>query len=163
MQRFAEWESKGRQCVLLYCGDHDPAGLNIARLLHINLAEIAMAVGRSPNNLIVKRFGLDVDFIRRHRLSWIPNLITGSGGRLDDPRHPDHFKPYVQDYLAQFGARKVEANALVVRPDAGRALCRAAISEYLNEAGIRKFQTALRVKRAKLAAEITRQLAMRQN
>ena len=30
MRRFAEWEAGGKQCVLLYCGDHDPGGLNIS-------------------------------------------------------------------------------------------------------------------------------------
>ena len=44
-------------------------------------------------------------------LTWIDNLETASGGRLDDPGHPDHKKFYVQDYLARFGARKVEARA----------------------------------------------------
>jgi hypothetical protein len=45
--------------------------------------------------------------------------------------HPDHFKPYVQNYVKRFGARKVEANALVVRPDAGRELCRRVVREYV--------------------------------
>jgi hypothetical protein len=30
MRRFKHWEGQGKQCVLLYCGDHDPAGLNIS-------------------------------------------------------------------------------------------------------------------------------------
>jgi hypothetical protein len=50
---------------------------------------------------------------------------------LADPDHEDHNKPYVQDYLRQFGARKVEANALVVRPEAGRQLCLDAIRRYI--------------------------------
>ena len=44
---------------------------------------------------------------------WINNLETASGKRLDDPKHPDHKKPYVQDYIREFGVRKREANALV--------------------------------------------------
>jgi hypothetical protein len=43
----------------------------------------------------------------------------------NDPRHTDHGKAYVQDYFRRYGARKVEANALVVAPELGRDLCRA--------------------------------------
>jgi hypothetical protein len=61
----------------------------------------------------------------------LPNLETSSGGRLDDPHHADHNKEYVQSYLAQFGVRKCEANALVVEPVVGRQLMREAIMQYL--------------------------------
>jgi hypothetical protein len=50
------------------------------------------------------------------------NLITGSGECLSDTGHEDHHKPYVRDYIDRFGERKVEANALVVAPEAGRGL-----------------------------------------
>jgi len=42
------------------------------------------------------RFGLNKDFIERNRLTWIDNLETSSGKRLDDNKHNDHNKPYVQ-------------------------------------------------------------------
>jgi len=96
MRRFGEWEGRGKRPVLLYCGDHDPAGLNISAFLRSNLAELADATGWSPDNLIISRFGLNADFIERHGFPWIENLITSSGGRLDDPKHPDHGKDYVQ-------------------------------------------------------------------
>jgi hypothetical protein len=113
MRRFAAWEAKGKQCVLLYCGDHDPGGLRISEFIHSNFADLTGAVGWSPEHLIIERFGLDYDFIVAQALVWIENLETGSGKfPLNDPRHPDHFKPYVQSYLRQFGARKCEANAL---------------------------------------------------
>jgi hypothetical protein len=54
---------------------------------------------------------------------------------LDDSEHADHYKDYVQDYLAEFGARKSEANALVVEPEIGRQLCRDAIMEHLPSNG----------------------------
>jgi hypothetical protein len=38
----------------------------------------------------------------------------------------------VQDYIRRFGARKVEANALVARPEQGRRLCRDAILQYVD-------------------------------
>ena len=114
MRRFARHETEGRQGVLLYCGDHDPAGLHISEALRSNLGELGDAVGWEPDDLIIDRFGLNHDFIERHGLTWIDNLETGSGRRLDDPCHPDHRKPYVQEYLSTYGTRKVEANALVV-------------------------------------------------
>src|SRR5262249_29647135 len=53
MRRFAYWENKGNQPVLLYCGDHDPGGLNISGFLRSNIEERSRAVGWSPDNLIV--------------------------------------------------------------------------------------------------------------
>ena len=82
MRRFAHWESRGKKCVLLHCGDHDPGGLHISEFLHSNFADLGRAVRWWPNNLVIDRFGLNADFIRRHRLTWIDNLITGSGAIL---------------------------------------------------------------------------------
>ena len=145
MRRFKEHEEAGRQCVLLYCGDHDPAGLHIAESYRAMFADIP-AIGWKPDSLIIDRFGINADFIADHCLTWIDNLITGSGKDLADPRHPDHAKPYVQEYLCQFGARKVEANALVVAPKAARALCSAAIEKYLGvdiDAAVEEFDSRL--------------------
>jgi hypothetical protein len=86
----------------------------------------------------------------------VDNLETGSGGRLDDPNHPDHHKPYVQNYLRRFGARKVEANALVIRPAARRALCRQAIERYLPADALRGYQERLALVRAELRAAVAR-------
>ncbi|MGC2078090.1 MAG: hypothetical protein WA728_19055 [Xanthobacteraceae bacterium] len=118
--------------------------------------DLAAAVGWSPDNLIIERFGLNADFIREQNLTWIDNLITGSGGDLTDPRHPDHFKPYVQSYLSEFGGRKVEANALVVSPDAGRKLCRDAILKYVPETAINKFERQLRREQEQARRELMR-------
>ncbi len=139
--RFRRMEQAGKQCVLLYCGDHDPAGLHISECLRSNLDDVK-AVDWSAENLIIDRFGLNADFIETNRLTWIDGLETGSGRDLADRRHPDHGKPYVQDYLARFGARKVEANALVVRPDAGRELCRQAIARYVDPDAPRRYRAA---------------------
>lgn len=149
MRRFKEHEAAGRQCVLLYCGDHDPAGLQIATSYRAMFADI-QAVGWQPDNLIIDRFGISKSFIDTHRLTWIDNLITGSGKDLADPRHSDHAKPYVQDYLRQFGARKVEANALVVEPKAARELCSAVIEKYLGtsiDAAAAEFESRLELPR----------------
>jgi hypothetical protein len=149
MQRFASWERKGKTCVLLYCGDHDPSGLHIREFIRSNLADMSRAVGWSPDNLIIERFGLTFDFIEQHSLTWIDNLETGDGKRLDDEKHRNHFKPYAQNYIRQFGARKVEANALVVRREEGRKLCRQAILRYIPESA--KNDYSIKIHGAQLA------------
>lgn len=129
-RRFKEGEENGLIGVLLYCGDHDPDGLRIGEFLRKNLEDLAYiewedgTEGYDPSDLIIERFGLDYDFIIDNNLTWIDNLITGSGRNLASPSHKNYHMPYVQSYLARFGARKCEANALVVRPDQGRELCR---------------------------------------
>jgi hypothetical protein len=159
MRRFKYWERRGKQCVLLYCGDHDPAGLAISDCLRANLADLADAVGWSPVQLIIERFGLNADFIEAKRLTWIDGLETGSGRSLADPRHPDHKKSYVQDYLRRFGARKVEANALVVRPEAGRELCRQAILRHVPADAVADYERLLKIEREKVRLAIIDRLA----
>ena len=158
MRRFAEHEGEGRQCVLLYCGDHDPAGLQISQTLRSNLEELADAVGWHPDDLTIDRFGLNYDFIEEQNLTWVDNLETGAGKRLDDPRHHDHKQPYVQDYLAEFGARKVEANALVARVDAGRELCRSTILKYVDDDAPRLYRAKLEPLREEVREEVLRLL-----
>jgi hypothetical protein len=162
MRRFQYWERKGKQCVLLLFTDHDPGGFNINRHLRSNLEELAKQVKWSPDNLIIERFGLDADFIKKNRIRWIENLHTSTKGGypLDDPRHADHYKEYVQDYLKKFGARKVEANALVVPRLAApaRALCRKAILKYLPADAPEQYLSSLELPRQKLRAEIRRLL-----
>jgi hypothetical protein len=143
MRRFKEHEEKGRRPVLLLCGDHDPVGLDICKQFLKLLAELEAAVGWSPANLKVKRFGLNADFIEAHGLTWIEGLATASGRDLGDPRHRQHHADFVQGYIATYGKRKVEANALVVRPEAGRQLCRQAIEMYLDLGAIAAYQRAL--------------------
>jgi hypothetical protein len=152
MKRFAAHEAAGRQCVLLYCGDHDPGGLHISDKIRSNLADLSRAVGWWPEHLIIDRFGLNYDFIEAHGLTWIDNLETSSGERLDDPRHPDHGKSYVQEYIARYGVRKVEANALVVVPNAARELCRKAITKYVNPQAVKDYQAWLAEQREQARA-----------
>ena len=110
---------------------HPDRELRITSTMRKNLSDLSRAVGWSPENLVIIRFGLNADFIDRHGLTWIDNLETSSGQQLDDPEHDDHGKAYVQDYIARFGVRKCEANALVVAPEVGRQLCRDAILEHV--------------------------------
>ena len=154
MERFKRQENNGKQCVLLYCGDHDPAGLNISDSLMTLFEEMSGAVGSNPGRLVIERFGLNADFIESNGLTWIDGLQTGSGENLNDPHHSDHNKPYVQSYLQRFGARKVEANALVVRPEQGQQLCRDAILEYIDQDGIVAYKAELDSAREEAQAAI---------
>jgi hypothetical protein len=86
---------------------------------------------------------LNIDFIEENDLTWIDNLETSSGENLDDESHNDHNKAYVQDYLAEFGARKCEANALVVVPEVGRQLCRDAILQHIDIAAVERYEQRL--------------------
>jgi hypothetical protein len=120
---------------------------------------LARAVGWSPDNLIIERFGLDYDFIEREGLTWIENLATSKGEYpLDHKRHPDHHKPYVQDYLRKYGVRKVESDALLKRPEAGRELCRKAILKYVPREAPRRYQNKLKPVRAELRHKLDRLL-----
>ena len=158
MRRFAEHGAAGRRCVLLLCGDHDPGGLHITDNVRKNLSDLSGAVGWTPENLIISRFGLNADFIDRHDLTWIDNLETSSGQQLDDPDHEDHNKKYVQDYIERFGVRKCEANALVVVPEIGRKLCRDAILEFIPAGAPARYRRKLDRERAKLQQAIRRQM-----
>lgn len=155
-RRFKEAEERGLICVLLYAGDHDPDGLRISDFIFDNLRSLQNINwkdgedGYDPSDLIIDRFGLNYDFIINNNLTWIDNLITGSGKNLASPSHPNNKMAYVQDYLANVGARKCEANALVKRPDSGRELCRREIEKYVGEDALSRFAA----KRQKVTEEL---------
>lgn len=133
LQRYRAHAEAGRDLVLLYFGDHDPAGLDIARVIKSNLMECANIrdVNFDPSPIRTVRVGLTVQQIEALDLPWINNLETGSGKNLADPRHADHRKPYVQEYIATHGPRKVEANALARDPTAAQKLIEGAINRYI--------------------------------
>lgn len=162
LQRFKYWHEQGKKCVLLMAGDHDPAGLAITDFYRNMLQELSNAVKWSPNqeNLIIERFGLNYDLIIEAGLSWIDNLETSSGGDLSSPKHADHYKPYVQEYLKRYGARKVEANALVTRPDLAKKLIQSTLNKYIDEEQMVEFEFELKRKRKELSAEVKRQLQL---
>ena len=129
-RRYKEAEDLGLECVLLYCGDHDPDGLRISEFLRSNLDDLRDVrwsdgeSGYDPENLIIDRFGLNYDFIIENDLTWIDNLITGSGKNLAAPNHKNHNMPYLQAYLRDIGERKVEANAIVYNSRSGSSTLR---------------------------------------
>jgi len=128
IERFKEMEKLGKIPVLLYCGDHDPFGLAISDYLMKNLKDLELGTGWSPKNLIIDRFGLNYDFIIANNLTWIDNLTSGSGKKADLKN------PIVADYINKYGERKVEANAIIVKPAEARQLCEEAIRFYLDDA-----------------------------
>jgi hypothetical protein len=144
LERFAARQAEGKDCVLLYCGDHDVHGLRISRALRANLEDVLPAFKATYpdhedfdlDDVEIERFGLDADFIEAQGLTWTEGLITGSGLDLGDPSHRKNGDHDVQDYIARFGERKVEADALVTRPDAGRQLCEDAILRYIDLDGV---------------------------
>ena len=62
----------------------------------------------------------------------------------------------MQNYIREYGVRKVEANVLVVRPDAGRELCRQAILQYLSDDTPAKYADKLKPLRNDVEAEVRR-------
>lgn len=136
-----EAEQRGQTPVLLYCGDFDPPGKRISDTLLKNLNDLREArvptrdggyiTDWTPKNVVFDRFGLNRETIEEMGLTWINNLITGSGRDLASPSHKDHDKPYVQNWLKRVGERKVEANALLKDADAARKLFRDTVEGYL--------------------------------
>jgi hypothetical protein len=162
--RLAEQQAAGKNCVLLNCGDHDPHGLRMSSALRSNLEDVLPAFKRTYpefedfdlDAVKIERFGLNADFVEQHKLSWIDNLLTGGGRNLADPNHYHNGHHDVQDYIATFGAKKVEAEALVVRQDAGRDLCRQAILKYVDLDGIKEFERVRDEKRAEMREHLDR-------
>lgn len=145
-RRFAEAEERGMQCVILYYGDFDCDGFRISDFIHKNLDDLKNITwsdgmnGYDPENLIIDRFGLEHDFIKDNNLTWIDNLITGGNKDLASPTHKNHKLPYVQEYIKKYGARKCEANAVLVIPDIVRQSCQEAIEKYLGDDSRDRFQ-----------------------
>lgn len=146
-RRFKEATDMGLKCVLLYCGDHDPDGLRISQQIKKNLYDVKDVVwkdgthGYNPDYLEIERFGLNHDFIQENNLVWIENLITGSGRNLAAPSHKNYNMPYVQNYLYEYGARKVEANAILKNRVAAQQMCRNAIEGWLGTDARDRFES----------------------
>lgn len=150
-------EHEGKKHVLLYCGDHDPAGILISETIRKNLNDLRLSTGWSADDLIIDRFGLNFNFIQQNGLTWIENLETGNGKYpLNDPRHPDHLQAYVQDYIKAYGVRKCEANAIVVAPDVGRLLCMDAVHRYIRAETVNEYRLEIAVTRREVQEHIIR-------
>ncbi len=149
---FKEAEAEGRKPVLLVCTDHDPPGLNISDVIKKSFEKLRGFTGWDPYNLIVDRIGLNYNFIQDNRLSWIEGLETGSGKNLASPKHPFYKNNTydVQGYIKQFGARKCEANAIVVVPELGREMLENAILNYLGKDAYNNYKIELKKRKERV-------------
>lgn len=158
LKRFRDQSDAGRQCVLLAVGDHDPKGLHIVDGLHRTFMSCCNIKGLDwcdPYFEVVP-VGLTETQIDTMGLMKIDNLETGGRRDLSDPHHPDHFKPYVQDYLNRFGVWKCEANALVGHPAQARALLESAINRFIPATHPEDVDARNRPGREAVRAEISR-------
>ena len=133
LKRFKAHDEAGRRNILLAVGDHDPKGLHIVAGLEKTIMSCANLKGLNWDypQFEVVNIGLTEEQIDSLGLMKIGNLETGGGKDLSDPRHADHYKPYVQDYISRFGVWKCEANALVGHPRKAEALLENAINEFI--------------------------------
>lgn len=133
LKRFKEHYYAGRQPILLAIGDHDPKGLDIVSGLRNTLMSCANLKGLDWEEMDfeVINIGLTSEQIDDMGLMRIDNLETGGGKDLANPKHTDHYKPYVQNYIRDHGVWKVEANALVSKPEQAIQLFENALSEYI--------------------------------
>lgn len=153
-QRFKEAEEDlGLKPVLLYYGDFDPAGILIADFLKENLDQLKKATHWNPENLIVDRFGLTIEFINENTLTWIDNLITSGKrdiGKLYNKHvagtltKKDTLYPYEIEYIEKYGVRKCEANAILPIPDIAKKHCEDKILEYLGKDCFDRYDKAIK-------------------
>ena len=160
MRRFEKAVERGQTPVLCYCGDFDPKGVMIADGLRRNLEKLngthfrnGTTVDFDVDALVIDHFGLTLDYINAELPAsvWTPNLITSGGKDLTDPDHTNFKKYKVGEWLERVGRRKCEANAIVVRPEAGRALLRETLGKYVSEEGVADYEEAIDQWREELA------------
>jgi hypothetical protein len=143
----AEAVDLGMQPVILYVGDHDIGGFNIAggsmgdfeideKVGYMsNLAKLenaADAVGMADEIEFV-RIGIDLDWCTDNGIPIIQNAITSGGKDLADEDHSLNKSEAGQAYLAQFGSVKAECNALFAAPEAARSWIGDRLWEYLDQ------------------------------
>lgn len=158
LKRFRDHTEAGRRCVLLAMGDYDPKGRHIVDGLERTFMSCANIKGLDwyEPEFDVINVGLTETQVDTLGLMKIDNLETGGGKDLSDRSHPDHYKPYVQDYLRQFGAWKCEANALVGHPAPARTLLEEAINRFIPARHPREAQERNGPGRDAVRAEIAR-------
>lgn len=158
LKRFKKHAEEGRRCALLAVGDHDPKGLHIVEGLKRTVMSCCNLRGLDwwDPDFEVVNIGLTEGQIDALGLMKINNLETGGGRDLSDPSHPDHSKPYVQDYLRRFGVWKCEANALVGNPAGAKALLEGAINQFIPASHPRDVRDRNRPGQETVKAEIAR-------
>ncbi len=146
---FQYHENEGRRPILFACGDFDPPGQEIREVLKDWFVKYINFTGWDPKNLIVDPIGLTYSFIQENKLTWIDNLKSGSKRDLDDPKGKvwieNRFN--IREYVAKYGVRKCEANAIVIVPEIGRKMLQDAIDKWLGKDAYKDYEEYLEVKR----------------
>jgi hypothetical protein len=148
--RFKEAHDLKKRCILLYFGDFDPAGILIAEKLKKNIDDLAKATGFDSSEIQIDHFGLSFDFIKENNLLWIDNLETGGKDDAGNAKHANEKLAYVREYVAKYGRRKCEANAILKIREIGKKLCRDAITKYIDFPALEKYNAAIREERKKV-------------
>jgi len=158
---FERAERKGLTPVLLACGDFDPPGIHISKALEKQFDEYKVFTGWDPKNLIVERIGLSYEFILENQLSWVDNLLTGSGKNLASPKHKFYQRNTygIREYIQDYGERKCEANAVVVVPELGRKMLQDAIDKYLGADAYQKHENRVYEARTQIKNMIDERLS----
>ena len=155
---FREAEERGKTPILLACGDFDPAGLVISDVLKKQFKEYELFTGWNPDNLIVKRIGLNYDFIQDNGLTWVNNLISSGKDKKDlsNPKH-EFYKNntyHIQEYIAKYGARKCEANAVVIVPELGRKMLQDSIDSFIGVNAYKDYEAVIYERRLEAKRQI---------
>ncbi|MBA7552442.1 hypothetical protein ES705_45003 [subsurface metagenome] len=144
-------EKKGKKPILFACGDFDPPGQEIRKVLKGHFERYSTFTGWNPKDLIVDPIGLTYRFIQENDLTWIDNLESSGERNLDDPTgkvwKDNRFN--IREYVAKYGARKCEANAIVVAPKLGRKMLQDAIDKWLGEDAYKDYLSALETGRSR--------------
>jgi len=148
---FQYHENEGRQPILFACGDFDPPGLEIRAVLKDWFVKYIGFTGWDPQNLIVDPIGLTYRFIQKNNLTWIDNLESSGEKDLDDPTgkvwKDNRFN--IQKYVAKYGVKKCESNAIVVVPKLGRKMLQDAIDKWLGKDVYKDYLSDLKTGRSR--------------
>ena len=144
-------EEGGKEPVLLVCCDFDPPGLCISDVLEDWFEKYSNFTGWDPANLKVERIGLAYNFIQDNHLTWVDNLLTASGKDMSSPHHEFYKKNiyHIREYIAKYGVRKCEANAVVVVPELGRKMLQDFINKWLGEDAYKDYLSTLETEQSR--------------
>lgn len=120
-ERFLEAESRDKELVILYFGDHDPSGEDIPRSIGENLNRLGVEVEVNP-------IALNASQISSMKLAGVPP-------KAGDSR--------TKNWM---GGKVVECDA--IEPKKLAQMCKQAISEYFDDEGFRELEERERIEKA---------------
>jgi hypothetical protein len=108
-QRLKRWKDEGKDCIVVYLGDHDPSGLDMTRDIRERLGTFGAVVD-------VRRIALNLDQVKKY--SPLPNPAKETDKRY-------------AAYIKEFGGESWELDAL--KPQVLHNLIVDTISEYFDQ------------------------------